>query len=51
MNEITTSYSIYSKLKNKKYVIVPQKEFIIPEYLNNYKNQFDKDWGGESWER
>jgi hypothetical protein len=46
MKEITTSYSISSELKNKKYVIVPQKEFIIPEYLNNYKNQFDKDWGG-----
>ena len=45
MKEITTSYSISSELKNKKYVIVPQKEFNIPEYLNNYKNQFDKDWG------
>ncbi len=44
MKGITTSYSIYFKLKNKKYVIVPKKEFIIPEYLNIYKKRFKKNW-------
>ncbi len=45
MKRITTSRSIYFKLKNKKYAIVPKKEFIIPEYLNIYKKRFKKNWG------
>jgi hypothetical protein len=44
MKRITTSRSIYFKLKNKKYAIVPKKEFIIPEYLNKHKKRFKKDW-------
>jgi hypothetical protein len=32
-------------LKNKKYAIVPKKEFIIPEYLNIYKNGLRKTGG------
>ncbi len=42
--EITISQSVYSKLKNKKYAIIPRKEFIIPKRLNTYKKRFKKDW-------
>ena len=44
MKGITTSQSVHSTLENKKYAIIPKKEFIIPERLNPQKKQFKQDW-------
>jgi len=44
MKGISTYNSICSKLEENKYAIIPQKEFIIPEYLNVPRKQLIKDW-------
>ena len=44
MQGITSSQPVNIKLKIKKYVIVPNKEFIIPKHLNTDKKRFMKDW-------
>ncbi len=45
MKGITTSESVYFKLKTNKYALIPKREFSIPRYLNIHKKQFNKDWG------
>jgi len=44
MKGITTSLSVYFKLKTNKYVLIPKKEFIIPKHLNIHKKLLKKDW-------
>jgi len=45
MIEIITSQSVKIKLENKKYVHIPQEEFIISKDLIPYKKMLGKDWG------